>query len=68
MSMSIKPISNGGRHLQGKTPWGVFDIETDIAGVCVKWEFKPRSPEPSGFDPKTESKGCCDPPILRTDR
>lgn len=73
--MKLAPTPSGGRMAQGDTPWGKYHVEAfesfadaDIVvggRVVGKASMEIRTPPqriPAGFDPKTERRGCCDPP------
>lgn len=73
--MRFNPTENGGRILEGVSPWGKFRVEWDAAGKLVSESLELKTPPETpaqiearlareGYDPATVKRGgCCDPPI-----
>lgn len=62
--MRLRPTGNG-FILDGNTPLAKFRFEMDQYGKIRNYEFEPRRKPfkiPTGFNPKSEAQGCCDPP------
>lgn len=74
--MRFAPTTNGGRVVEGSTPYGVFRVEWDACGKLVRESLTISEPDPmataaakpvgiihADFDPKKDAGCGCSPPV-----